>query len=236
MSDELGRGQVGWPAERWQALDTLAAETVTSHVVLRNLVDHQEAAGTFTVRIAGKNINVETICSKDFDFDMAKEDDEDLKRKVRLAAQQLATAEDTRVLQEMKPKKANRSPLGYAAFSEAKGELGKQGVQHGFGAVTSPSVMTTLEIETAGLRTGLQIVEQLLNTKVAQCSALPIDKIEAVVLQASPAAYRLVHASGARLRVLGLTGGKNVKLQLEELIAVAELEPNRCAGIGTVDR
>ncbi len=73
MSDDLGRGLVSWTAERWQALDTLAGDTVTQHVVLRNLVDHQEDAGARSARIAGKNVDVVSITA-DFEYDMEGEE------------------------------------------------------------------------------------------------------------------------------------------------------------------
>jgi hypothetical protein len=112
MSDDLGRGQVGWPPDQWQELDTLAADTVGGQVVLRNVVDHQDVPGAFSVSMAGKNVDVGTISSAAFEFDMVEEDIEDLRRKVRDKAQELAKTEDIEVLKAMQPTTVNHAVNG----------------------------------------------------------------------------------------------------------------------------
>src|SRR4051812_48721451 len=123
MSDDLGRGVVGWPADRWEALDALAEATTSEHVILRPLVEHRDAPEAFSVRIAGQNVNVETIRSTQFDFDMELEDDEDLDRKVRFASQELASKEDKAILGVLHPTPVDL-PINVAAFSQAKKLLG----------------------------------------------------------------------------------------------------------------
>jgi uncharacterized linocin/CFP29 family protein len=243
-SDDLGRGLVNWSADRWQALDKLATDTVTENVVLRNLVDHKDDTDAFSSRIGGKNVDVNTVSSTAFNFDMEQESDDDLNRKVRQAAQELAADEDKEVLSEMKILKIITPKAdGYEAFSQAKGELSKAGVKSGFGTVVSSDIQVILETQIAGTKSGTEIVEQILSTKIAQSDALP-EKLEdpakkakedvsAIVLQASPPVYQLVNANSPRVRVLQ-TDGKKVKLQLEERIAVGELEPGRCVGIKKV--
>ncbi len=180
MSDDLGRGVIGWPVDRWQALDTLAGDTTTEHVILRNLVEHRDDPDAYSVRIAGGNIDVETVASREFNFDMENEDDEDLNRKVRFASQELAYKEDKKVLGVMRPKAVDL-PISVDAFSQAKKVLGDNHVQHGFGAVVSTGALTTLEIEVRGVKSGLEIVESMLSTKVAQSNGLPEDDFNRAV-------------------------------------------------------
>ena len=244
MSDDLGRGLVNWSTDRWQALDKLATDTVTENVVLRNLIDHKDDPDAFSSRIGGKNVDVKAITSKAFDFDMEQGGDDDLNRKVRQYAQELASEEDKKVLSEMKFLKViTPKHDGYEAFSQAKGELSKAGVKSGFGTVVSSEMQVILETQLAGTKSGTEVVEQILSTKIAQSEALPEDledtskkakeKVSAVVLQASPPVFQLVSANSPRVRVLK-TDGKIVRLQLEERIAVGELEPDRCVGIKKV--
>src|SRR5260370_4002865 len=175
MSDDLGRGQVGWPPEQWQELDTLSSDTVSGQVVFRNVVDYQEAPGVFSVRMAGKNVDVGTISSPEFEFDMVEEDIEDLHRKVRDKAQDLARTEDIEVLKAMQPT-AVKHAVNFDAFSKARAELGKAGVQQGFAVVVSPAGLSEFEYGVKGLRSGLELVEQSLNTKVFQTNAVPFKK------------------------------------------------------------
>lgn len=228
MNDDLGRGQVGWSSDQWQELDKLAGDTVSSQVVLRNLVDHQDTQDVRSVRMAGKNIDVKPIQSEEFNFDMADEDWEDLRRKVTDKAQDLAKKEDIEILKAMVSGTVLNAPIGFDAFSKARATLGKEGVQQGFGVVVSPQALSELEVEVKGLRSGLDLVEQSLSTKVAQSSALPLNKDEAIVVQSSPAAYRIVHVAGPQIRVLQLAEGKKVKFRVEEWVAVGELQPKRC--------
>jgi hypothetical protein len=248
MSDDLGRGLVNWTADRWQALDQLATNTVTQNVVLRNLVDQKDDPDAFSSRIGGKNIDVKTVSSEAFNFDMEQENDDDLDRKVRQAAQVLAADEDKQVLREMKLLKViTRQGNGYETFSEAKGELSRVGVKTGFGTVISSEIQVILETQIAGTKSGTDLVQQILSTQIPPPSdALPDDlhdnskhprpgpeRVSAVVLQASPPVYRLVNANSPRVRVLSVDG-KQVRLQVEERIAVGELEPGRCVGIKKV--
>jgi hypothetical protein len=235
-NDDLGRGMVTWDATRFTALDDIATEWVAQCAVLRSFVELQPAIGQTTVRISGKDVTVVQIYVG-FEFDMTKEANEDLDRKVRLAAQDLANAEDAAVLKAMNPVKVIADHLGFEAFIKAKALL--KNVQQGFGVVVSPDVQAALDIQQAGVRSGLELVERSLVTKVVQTNALPEDmtekgakstKVSAVVLQASPAVHRLVQGSTPQLRVLG-NDGTTVRLQVEEWIAVGELESDRCVGI-----
>jgi hypothetical protein len=161
---------------------------------------------------------------------MENENDDDLQRKVRLASQQLAYAEDKKVLSVMKPAAVN-APIAMASFSSAKKVLGNNGVHSGFGAIVSTDGLSLLETEALGVKSGLDLVESMLSTKVAQSNGLPDQGFEAIVLQASPAAFRMVHAAPPRVRVVGITGGKSIQMQVEERIAVGELEPGHVVGI-----
>src|SRR5260370_7413166 len=138
MSDDLGRGQVGWPPEQWQELDTLSSDTVSGQVVFRNVVDHQEAPGVFSVRMAGKNVDVGTISSPEFEFDMVEEDIEDLHRKVRDKAQDLARTEDIEVLKAMQPT-AVKHAVNFDAFTNPTSQLGNAAVQQRLTSVLIPS-------------------------------------------------------------------------------------------------
>ena len=232
VNDDLGRGMLGWTAERWQTLDRIATDTVNEYVILRNLVEHREAPGARTARIAGQNIDVMTIASQPFHFHMEQEEDEDLERRVRLAGQELAALEDRAVLNTMAFVEIDpQNPISRASFSAAKNALRQRNVQHGFGVVVSSDVLTALETEVIGVKSGLDFVEQLLSTKVTQSNGLPWEGAEAIVVQASPAAYRMVRASDPKVRVLGVENGNEVALRLVEYIAVGELEPNRCVAI-----
>jgi hypothetical protein len=199
-------------------------------VILRNLLEHRDDADAFNVRIGATNVDVETIKSKEFSYDMENENDEDLQRKVRLASQQLAYEEDKRVLRVMKPTAVD-APIDVSGFSKAKKVLGDNGVHSGFGAVVSTDGLSALETQALGVKSGLDLVESMLSTKVAQSNGLPEGGFEAIVLQASPAAFRMVHAASPRVRVTGITSGKSVQMQVEERIAVGELEPGHVVGI-----
>jgi uncharacterized linocin/CFP29 family protein len=233
MNDDLGRGQLGWSSDRWQALDRLAADTVNEYVVFRNLVEHREDIGARSARIAGRNVDVAPICSTEFAFNMEEEDDEDLDRRVRLYAQELAAMEDEAVLARM-DLHPDDADINYKSFSTAKNAL--RNVRHGFGVVVSSDVLTDLETEEVGVKSGLDAVEQLLGTKVIQSSALPRDGVKAVVLQASPPAYRMVRGSPPRLRVVRIDNGNEVTLRLEESIGVGELEANRAIALPIAPR
>jgi uncharacterized linocin/CFP29 family protein len=234
MSDDLGRGQVGWGADRWTELDKIAADATTASVVMRNLVEHKEQPDARTVRIAGVNCVVAPL-NIDFPYNMQNEDATDLKRRVRLAAQDLAVAEDQAVIAAMNIQNPRVSPnLQSAEFIRAKNALRGLGVQQGFGVVVSADALAALETEAAGVRTGLELVERVVGTTVAQTNALDgagPGNLHAVLFQASPAAFQLVHAYGPRLRVLGVQGGNVVNLRLEEGIAVGQVTANRCLGI-----
>jgi uncharacterized linocin/CFP29 family protein len=234
MSDDLGRGQVGWGADRWTELDTMAADATTASVVMRNLVEHKEQPDARTARIAGVDIGVGPL-EVDFAYNMQNEDATDLERHVRLAAQDLADIEDQAVIAAMNIQNPQASPnLQSAQFIRAKNALRGQGVQQGFGVVVSADALTALESEAAGVRSGLELVERLVGTTVAQTNALDgaaPGNLHAVLFQASPAAFRLVHAYGPRLRVVSVQGGNVVNLRLEEGIAVGQVTPNRCLGI-----
>jgi hypothetical protein len=234
MSDDLGRGQIGWSPDRWQALDRIAADTVNEYVIFRNLVEHRDEIGERSVRIAGRNVPVVPIASEEFVFNMEEEEDEDLERRVRLHAQELAAREDEAVLATMNLDPDAGAEITYTSFSTAKNAL--RNARHGLAAVVSSDVLTALETEVVGVKSGLDVVEQLLATKVAQSTALPRDGVEAVVLQASPPAYRMVRGSMPRVRVLRIENGSEVVLRLEESIAVGELEPNRCVALPIAPR
>jgi len=234
MSDDLGRGQVGWGANRWEALDRIAADTTAASVVMRNLVERMEQPDARTVRIAGADIPVVQL-QVDFNYNMQNEDATDLERRVRLAAQDLAFLEDRAVIDTMNIPPVPASPnLRSAVFIAAKNALRGRGVQRGFGVVVSVDALTALETEVVGSRSGMEVVERVVGTKVAQTNALDgaaPGNLHAVLFQADPAAFRLVHAYGPRLRVVGVAGGNVVNLRLEEGIAVGEVTPNRCRGI-----
>jgi len=94
--------------------------------------------------------------------------------------------------------------LQSAQFIRAKNALRRQGVQRGFGVVVSADALTALESEVAGVRSGLELVERVVGTTVAQTNSLDgaaPGNLHAVLFQASPAAFQLVHAYGPRLRV-----------------------------------
>jgi len=234
MSDDLGRGMLSWPAERWQTLDSLGSATLQEHGVLQHVVEEREEAGAYTVRIAGQNVDVDTV-EETFQFDMVEDGDADVERKVRLAAQSLAVKEDEAVLREMDQANPQDSdPLDYKEFSKAKNALRtKGGVQGGLGVVVSSDTLTDLETNIVGAQSGLEVTERLLGAKVLQTNALPsgAGKVEAILVQASPPAYQMVRAWGPRLRVVTVANGKTVTLSLEQGIAVGELEQNRCLAI-----
>jgi hypothetical protein len=236
MTDELGRGMVDWPAERWLKLDENAATSVGEVAVFRNLVDVKELPGAFSARIAGTNVDVKTIGAK-LTIDMENDDDEDIDRKIRLAGQSLGVKEDGEILKAMNfgPKQQS-ARLDHNVFIKAKNDLLNKGVQHGLGVVVSSSALNDLESELVGALSGLDVAERLLGgAKVLQSNSLDsaAPEIEAVLVQHPPAAYRLVRGWGPRLRVLK-TDGKRVDLLLEEGIAVGELEKNRCVAIGRI--
>jgi hypothetical protein len=234
MSDDLGRGMLDWPAERWVSLDAVATDAVMGSVVLRNLLEYREQPDARTVRIAGQDIPVVQV-QQDFNFDMQNDDIADLERRIQLIAQDLAVAEDTSVLGVMDLQNPQPSPnLLSAQFIRAKNALRNNGVQQGFGVVVSTDALSELEIEARGVRSGLEFIERVIGTTVAQSNGLPYganNAIHAVLFQASPAAFQMVHAYGPRIRVMGVQGGTIVNLRLEEGIAVGELTPNRCLGI-----
>lgn len=236
MNDDLGRGQVGWRDEDWQTLDALAGEAVIAQAVLRKVIDRQEvSADAKSVRMAGKNVDVRTINSQAFDFDMEQEDEEDLHRKVRDSALELASLEDEFILKTMQPQLSpvpSITSVDSEAFFKAKAELVKKFVQQGnLAVVVSPDTLVALEKEQLGVRSGLEVVEKALVTTIAQSNALPLGKIHAIVMQLSPAVERITHAAGPQLRVLGLSKGRKITLHLEELIAVGVLEKDRSVAI-----
>ena len=171
---------------------------------------------------------------------------------MRLAAQELANKEDTRILNKMELAAVVTGDLKHGTYITAKGELTKRNVKAGFGVAVDSEAQVVLETDSVGVRSGVEVVEQILSAKIAQSNALPEDlldkdatatavaaaakgartsgacvaKVDFVVFQATPAAYRVVHGSTPRLRVVS-NDGKTVKLQLEEWIAVGELEKNR---------
>lgn len=234
MNDDLGRGMLDWPADRWASLDTLAADAVTESVVMRNFLEFREQPDARTVRIAGKNVTVVRI-PQDFTFDMQTLEEADLKREIRIAAQNLARAEDIAVIQVMNLQNLQQSTnLMSGEFIRAKNTLRRQGVQQGFGIVVSAYALDELEREPVGVRSGLDRVERVVGTTVAQSNGFPfggVNGIHAVLFQASPAAYEMVRAYGPRIRVRDVQDGTTVLLTLEEGIAVGELPPNRCLGI-----
>jgi len=234
MSDDLGRGQIGWDANRWRELDTMAADATKASVVMRNLVEHKKQPDARTVRIAGVDIGIGPL-QVDFAYNMQNEDETDLERHVRLAAQDLADREDRAVIAAMNIQNPQVSPnLQSAQFIRAKNALRRQGVQGGFGVVVSADALTALESEVAGVRSGLELVERVVGTTVAQTNSLDgaaPGNLHAVLFQASPAAFQLVHAYGPRLRVVSVQGGNVLNLRLEEGIAVGQVTPNRCLGI-----
>jgi uncharacterized linocin/CFP29 family protein len=234
MSDDLGRGLLGWPAERWQALDTLAAEATTASVVMRNLVEHRDQPDARTVRMSGADVGVVQV-RHDFTYDMQDEDAADLERRIRIAAQDLAVCEDSAVIRAMDLANPQRSAsLRSAEFMGAKNSLRGRGVQQGFAVVVSADALTQLESEVAGVRSGIELIERIIGTTVVQTNALPCGDggdIHALLFQAAPAAYQMVHAYGPRLRVLGVVDGNRVNLRLEEGIAVGELMAHRAIGI-----
>ena len=99
--------------------------------------------------------------------------------------------------------------------------------------VVSDDAMTWIESEIVGVHSGLEIVERNVGTRVVQSGGLPCGAngdVHAVLLQASPAAYQMVRAYGPRIRVIRVLGA-DVRLQLEEGIAVGVLSPNRAFGL-----
>jgi len=74
MSDDLGRGQIGWDANRWRELDTMAADATKASVVMRNLVEHKKQPDARTVRIAGVDIGIGPL-QVDFAYNMQNEDE-----------------------------------------------------------------------------------------------------------------------------------------------------------------
>lgn len=239
MNDDLGRGMLAWTPERWVALDAIASEVVNEHVVLREFFEYREEAGAHTVRISGHDIQVKAIMH-DFTFDMQNEDDEDLERKVRDAAQQLALCEDDEaigVLDLTNPMQT--TDLKHQAFINAKGDLVREGVQHGFGVVVSAEALRQLETDAQGVKSGLEIAESVLGASFAQTNSLPrTNDIHAAIFQATPATYRMVRVWGPRLRVKAVrvpNGEHIVSLRLEEGIAVGKIKSGRCLGIQLVD-
>src|SRR6266446_589839 len=128
--DDLGRGQLGWSADRWKKLDDLAANTVDENVILRNVVEHRDDIGARSARIAGHNKDVVPITSDEFQFNMEEGEDEDLERRVRLAAQELAAREDQAVLAVMDLVAQTDDKVDHKSFSKAKNRL--KSVQRGF--------------------------------------------------------------------------------------------------------
>lgn len=234
MPDDLGRGMLGWTPERWQALDALATKSAAEQVVLRHLVDEQEAKDVYNARIGARNVDVQTIQAR-FEINMFDDDDKDVDRKVRLAAQTLAVREDEAIVGSLdlsSTQVAGKKDLAFKDFSIAKNALRSQGVQTGIGVVISADGLADLETEIVGTQSGLDVAEKVLSTKIMQTNALPTTKpIEAILLQAMPPSYQMVRAWGPRVRVLDVTDGKKVKLTVEEGIAVGELEPNRVLAI-----
>ena len=92
MNDDLGRGLLKWPSERWDALDTLAAETTAASVVMRLLVGHREQPNATTVRIARNDIAITNITRPFPLFNMRDESEEDLERNVRIQLRSWPTA------------------------------------------------------------------------------------------------------------------------------------------------
>ena len=82
MNDDLGRGLLNWPAERWDSLDTLAADTTTASAVMRNLVGHREQLNATTVRIARNDIPI-ILLPRILNFNMQDDSEEDLQRIVQ---------------------------------------------------------------------------------------------------------------------------------------------------------
>ena len=232
MSDDLGRGQVGWTADRWTALDAIAAEATDASVVMRNLVEERDEPNARTIRIAGADIPVVPL-QVDFVYDMQNEVDGDLDRRVRVEAQNLAAQEDQAVIAAMNLAPTNVANLQSGVFINAKNQLRGQGVQQGVAIVVGSRALTDLESEIAGVRSGLELVERVAGTTIVQSNALAQDgagNLHAVLLQASPAAFVMGRAYGPRLRVTG-NNGTVVNLRIEEGIAVGPVMGNRAIGL-----
>jgi hypothetical protein len=201
---------------------------------MRNLVERKAEPDARTVRIAGVNIDVVPLQSN-FTYNMQNEDATDLERRVRLAAQNLALDEDREVIGAMNVPPAPASEdLQWPVFIAEINALRGLGVQRGFGVAVSVKALTTLETQVVGIRSGMELVERAVDTKIALTNALDgaaWENLHAVLFQADPAAFRLVHAYGPRLRVTGVEGGTVVNLRLEEGIAIGVLTPDRCRGI-----
>jgi hypothetical protein len=228
LNDDLGRGLIGWTSDFWSALDAVARDSVTEYAVFRNVVEQREGSDLHSTRMLGKNHDLQSIFH-DFDVKMKDDYEEDVQRKVRLASQTLAVKEDEVVLKAFDLANTQSAiELGFREFSSAKNSLRKRGVLSGLGVIVSTDALTDLESELVGANTGLDVAERLLGTKVLQSNALPVNEIEAVLVQASPPAYRLVRSRGPRLRVLSVTDGNVIKMRLEESIVCGQLEPNRC--------
>ena len=240
MSDDFGRGMLGWTAARWTELDALAATTTTASVVMRNFVAVTDQPDAKNVRIAATDVPVQQIRA-DFDYNMQDDAPEDLERNVRLASQALADQEDHEVLDAMGLFPAHNGEqriqpsegLTSGEFIRAKNHLRESGVQQGFGVVVSAEALGELEGEEKGVRSGVEFVEHIIGTTIRQCNVLGHDgygRIHAVLFQASPAAVQMVRAYGPRLRVLGVAGPV-VTLRLEEGFAVHAVLPERCLAI-----
>lgn len=228
LNDDLGRGLLGWTTDFWMILDALARDSVTEHAVFRHIVEQREGTDLHSTRMLGKNLDLITIFH-DFDVRMKDDYEEDVQRKVRVASESLAVKEDEFIVRAIDRSQAQTAgTFSYKDFSSAKNSLRKRNVHQGLGVVVGTDALTDLETELVGAVSGLDVTERLLSTKVLQSNALPYDGVDAVLLQASPPAYRLVRSRGPRLRVLTVTDGNSVKLRLEESIVCGELEPNRC--------
>lgn len=240
MSDDLGRGMLGWPATRWTELDTMATDTVDASAVMRNLVTMSDQPDAKNVRIGAVDVPVQAL-NRDFAFNMQDEAPEDLERRLRIEAQELALREDHEALDAMELFPGHdgaehfqpSETLTSAEFIKAKNQLRARGVQQGFGIVVSSQALGDLETEEKGVRSGVEFIEHVIGTTVRQCNVLGQDaytRIHGVLFQASPAAIQMVRAYGPRLRVLNVNGPV-VNLRLEEGIAARAVMPDRCLAI-----
>ena len=120
-----------------------------------------------------------------------------------------------------------------ADYLGGKNLLHGQGVRQGYGVVVSDRAKTWIDTEVIGVLLGSGRIERNLSTTVFQSNRLPCganNDVQALLLQASPPAYQMVHAYGPRIRVNDVLGA-DVQLQLEEGIAVGVLSPNRALGL-----
>lgn len=240
MSDDLGRGMLGWPAARWTELDTIASDTVGASAVIRNLITISDQPDAKNVRIGAADVPVQPL-RRDFVFNMQDEAPEDLERRLRIEAQELALLEDHEALDAMELFPGHdgeehflpSETLTSAEFIRAKNQLRTRGVQQGFGVVVSAQALGDLETEEKGVRSGVEFVEHIIGASIRQCNALGQDaygRIHGVLFQASPAAIQMVRAYGPRLRVMDVNG-PTIYLRLEEGIAARAVMPDRCLAI-----